>query len=145
MEEIFWMLLRSKGLKSFGRYGGVGFELLGSIAVGYYVGHYLDGKFGTRWIALVGFAIGCYAGFRALFRAAKTMQRDIERDEMIERGEDPWAPKTADVEEEDEDDRRRRLEEEEDKRRAALGYREQVEEIARRVRENEQNKNKKTS
>ncbi|MBX3260458.1 MAG: AtpZ/AtpI family protein [Labilithrix sp.] len=83
-------LLQSKGMKSFGRYGAVGFELLASIAVGYYLGHWLDGKFGTRWIAFVGFLVGCYAGFSALFRTAKQMQRDIEREEKLERGEDPW-------------------------------------------------------
>ena len=82
-----------KGMKAFGRYGAVGFELLASIAVGYYLGHWLDGKFGTRWIALVGFFIGCYAGFRALFRAAKQMQKDVEREEKLARGEDPWEEK----------------------------------------------------
>ncbi len=79
-----------KGMKSFGKYGSLGFELLLSIAVGYYLGAWLDRKLGTRWIALVGFLLGCYAGFRALFVAAKRMQRDIERDERLERGEDPW-------------------------------------------------------
>jgi ATP synthase protein I len=84
-------LLQSKGMKSFGRYGSVGFELLASIGVGYYLGHWIDGKLGTHWIAFVGFILGCYAGFRALFRTAKQMQRDIEREERLERGEDPWA------------------------------------------------------
>lgn len=85
------LFLQSKGMKSWGRYGAVGFELLVSIAVGYYLGRWLDGKFGTHWIAFVGFLLGCYAGFRALFVAAKQMQRDIEREEKLERGEDPWA------------------------------------------------------
>lgn len=88
--------MATKGMKSFGRYSAVGFELLLSIAVGYYIGHWLDGKFGTRWIALVGFLLGCYAGFRGLFRAAKLMQRDIEREERLERGEDPWAEPSPD-------------------------------------------------
>jgi F0F1-type ATP synthase assembly protein I len=80
-----------RGMKAFGRYGSLGFELLASMAVGYYGGRWLDGKFGTHWIAAVGFLIGVYAGFRAIFTAAKRMQRDIERDEALERGEDPWA------------------------------------------------------
>jgi F0F1-type ATP synthase assembly protein I len=84
------VLLPSKGLKSYGRYGAVGFELILSIAIGYYIGHWLDGKLGTRWLALVGFLVGCYAGFRALFRTAKQMQLDIEREEKLERGVDPW-------------------------------------------------------
>jgi ATP synthase protein I len=82
--------LQTKGMKSFGRYGSVGLELLASIAVGYYLGHWLDGKFGTHWMGFVGFLLGCYAGFSALFRTAKQMQRDIEREEKLERGEDPW-------------------------------------------------------
>jgi len=88
--------LQTKGMKSYGRYGAVGFELLASIAVGYYIGHWLDGKLGTRWIAFVGFLLGCYAGFSALFRTAKQMQRDIEREEKLERGEDPWAETVPD-------------------------------------------------
>jgi ATP synthase protein I len=88
-------MLSTKGLKSFGRYGSVGFELLGSIAVGYYLGHWLDGKLGTHWISVVGFLLGCYAGFRALFQTAKQMQRDIEREEKLARGEDPWAETEA--------------------------------------------------
>ena len=90
-----------KGMKAFGRYGSLGFELLGSIAVGYYLGVWLDKKAGTHWIAFAGFLLGCYAGFRALFKAAKKMQRDIENDERLARGEDPWAPK-AKVEDEHE-------------------------------------------
>lgn len=88
-----------KGMKAVGRYGSVGFELIGSIAAGYYVGVLLDRRAGTHWIALVGFLLGCYTGFRALFRVAKKMQRDIENDERLERGEDPWAPKANDGEE----------------------------------------------
>jgi ATP synthase protein I len=92
-----------KGMKSFGRYGSLGFELLASIAIGYYLGAWLDGKLGTRWLALAGFVVGSYAGFRALFRASKQMQRDIERDERLERGEDPWAPPDADDDDDDDD------------------------------------------
>ena len=85
-----------KGMKSFGKYGSLGFELLGSIAVGYYLGRFLDRKFDTHWIAFAGFLLGCYAGFRALFKASQRMQRDIELEERMERGEDPWAKKPKD-------------------------------------------------
>ncbi|MCL2724269.1 MAG: AtpZ/AtpI family protein [Polyangiaceae bacterium] len=81
-----------RGMKAFGRYGSLGFELLASIAVGYYGGRWLDRKLDTHFLAIVGFFIGCYAGFRTLFVAAKQMQRDIENEERLERGEDPWAP-----------------------------------------------------
>jgi hypothetical protein len=91
-----------KGMKSFGKYGALGFELVLSIAVGFLLGDYLDKRFGTHWIAFVGFLVGCYAGFRALYRAAKQMQRDVEIDERLARGEDPWAP--PDDDDDDDDD-----------------------------------------
>ena len=94
-----------KGMKSVGRYGSLGFELLASIAVGYYLGVWIDKKAGTHWFAFVGFLLGCYAGFRALFRVAKKMQRDIENDERLERGEDPWAPKIKEEDVQDEEKR----------------------------------------
>lgn len=93
-----------KGLKSVGRYGSLGFELLASIAVGYYLGAWADRKLGTHWIALAGFLVGCYAGFRTLFRAGKQMTRDIERQERLERGEDPWGERDAREDEEGKDD-----------------------------------------
>ena len=92
-------MFQSKGMRAFGRYGSVGFELIASMGVGYYGGHWLDGKFGTHWIAAVGFLLGVYTGFRALFRTAKMMQKDAEREEAMERGEDPWAPKEKDEDE----------------------------------------------
>jgi len=82
-----------KGMKAYGKYGSLGLELLLSMAVGYYGGAWIDGKLGTRWVALVGFLLGCYAGFRALFKAAKRMEKDIANDEKLARGEDPWAPR----------------------------------------------------
>jgi F0F1-type ATP synthase assembly protein I len=80
-----------KGLRSYGKYGAVGLELVLSILIGTWLGAWLDRRFETTWIQYVGFLVGCYSGFRALFRAAKTMQKDIEREEALERGEDPWA------------------------------------------------------
>jgi F0F1-type ATP synthase assembly protein I len=92
-----------KGMKAFGKYGSLGFELLGSIAVGYYLGRFLDRKFDTHWIAFAGFILGCYAGFRALFKASQRMQRDIENEERLARGEDPWAPKRKNDDDDDDD------------------------------------------
>lgn len=99
--------MAAKGLKGYGRYGSLGLELLLSIAVGYYLGAWLDRKFDTHWIAFVGFLLGCYAGFRALFRAAKQMTRDIERDEALERGEDPWRHEYDDKNKDDDDQPRK--------------------------------------
>ncbi len=81
----------SNAWKELGRYGSVGLDLLLSMAIGYYGGRWIDARLGTHgWITLVGFLGGTAVGFRTLFRAGKTMQRDIERVERAERGEDPW-------------------------------------------------------
>jgi hypothetical protein len=80
--------------KDYGRYGSVGIELVVSVVLGYYAGHWLDGKWGggRGWLTAIGSIVGVYAGFRAIFSAASHMQADIERAERLERGEDPWAP-----------------------------------------------------
>ncbi len=81
-----------KPWREYGRYGSVGIELVLSIMLGWYAGHWLDGKIagGHGWLTAIGFLVGVYAGFRALFMAASNMQRDIERTERRERGDDPW-------------------------------------------------------
>ena len=82
--------------KDYGRYGSVGIELVVSIVLGYYAGHWLDGKIGGGhgWLTVLGSVVGVYAGFRAIFSAAKHMSADIERAERQARGEDPWAPRS---------------------------------------------------
>jgi len=87
-----------KPWKAYGRYGSIGIELVLSILLGYYGGLWLDGKIGGGhgYITGLGFLIGVYAGFRSLFVVAKKMQRDIEEEEMKERGEDPWKRRDPD-------------------------------------------------
>ena len=82
-----------KPWREYGRYGSVGIELVVSIMLGYYGGHWLDGKIGGGhgWITGFGALAGTYAGFRSLFATAALMQKDIERAERQARGEDPWA------------------------------------------------------
>jgi hypothetical protein len=86
------MARQVKPYKDFGRYGSVGIELVLSILLGWWVGQKLDPKFGGGhgYITGAGFLLGVYAGFRALFVTAAHMQKDIERAERQERGEDPW-------------------------------------------------------
>jgi F0F1-type ATP synthase assembly protein I len=80
-----------KPWRAYGRYGSIGIELVLSIGLGYYGGHWLDGRWNTKgWLAGLGFLMGCYAGFKALWTAAKRMERDVADDEAQERGEDPW-------------------------------------------------------
>lgn len=69
--------------KGVGRYGTVGFDLLLSMAIGFYGGRYLDTHYfgGKGWATIIGTALGIAAGFRNLFRAAKMMQRETERED----------------------------------------------------------------
>jgi hypothetical protein len=87
-----------KPWREYGRYGSVGIELVLSIMLGWYAGHWLDGKIagGHGWLTAFGFIVGVYAGFRALFMAASYMQGDIERAERRERGDDPWSDSDPD-------------------------------------------------
>ena len=77
-------------MKSVGRYGSVGIELLASMGLGYYGGSFLDRKLGTHWIALVGFLLGAGAGFRALYQTAMKMQRELEREDKALGPDPPW-------------------------------------------------------
>jgi hypothetical protein len=88
-----------KPWKDYGRYGSVGIELVLSIMLGWYGGQWLDGKVGGGhgYITAVGFLVGVYAGFRALFAVAKKMEKDIERAERQARGEDPWKNDATDT------------------------------------------------
>jgi F0F1-type ATP synthase assembly protein I len=87
-----------KPWKEYGRYGSVGLELILSMAVGYFLGRWIDRRFfhEAGWATGIGALLGVYAGFRTLFRTAKRMQQDVEDAERMERGEDPWADGGAD-------------------------------------------------
>ncbi len=87
----------AKPWKEYGRYGSVGLELLLSIAVGYFLGRWIDRRFfhEAGWATGIGALLGVYAGFRQLFKTAKRMQQDVEDAERMDRGEDPWAEGTG--------------------------------------------------
>jgi len=89
-----------KPWREFGRYGAVGMEFVVSMAVGYYLGKWLDGRFfgGKGWATGIGSLIGVYTAFKAIFTASKRMTKDIERAERQERGEDPWDNEASDNE-----------------------------------------------
>ncbi len=69
-----------KGYESLGRYGTVGLELVISIGLGWWGGHWLDERYGggQGWLTAGGFALGCFAGFRQLFVVARKMTREAE-------------------------------------------------------------------
>jgi ATP synthase protein I len=79
--------------KSYGRYSTVGLELVLSMVLGWAAGRWVD-KFvgGHGYATAAGTLLGLYAGFRALWKAAKLMEREAEREDEARarklRGED---------------------------------------------------------
>ena len=68
-------------LKAYGRYGTVGIELVMTLVLGMWLGSKGDARWGTGpWLTLLGVAVGAYAGFRALMKAAAALTRDAEHD-----------------------------------------------------------------
>ncbi|WP_236605155.1 AtpZ/AtpI family protein [Sandaracinus amylolyticus] len=66
-----------KQLKTAGRVGSVGLELVIATMLGYFGGTWLDGKFGTSPIlTYVGLALGIFAGFKGLYDLAKRTNLD---------------------------------------------------------------------
>ncbi len=68
-----------KQLASLGQVTTIGIEMAVSIAIGYFGGGWLDGKFGTSWIKWVGLALGVVAGYRSLYRLTRKTQKQLEQ------------------------------------------------------------------
>jgi F0F1-type ATP synthase assembly protein I len=60
-----------------GQFLSTGFETAVGVALGYFVGHWLDGKYGwAPWGSLVGAMLGMAAGMYLLIKEALRMNRD---------------------------------------------------------------------
>lgn len=56
----------------FGIYGAMGVQLALTAVAGLFLGHYLDGKWGTDpWLALIGLLLGAAGGLYNLIRVLK--------------------------------------------------------------------------
>ncbi len=73
----------SSAWKAYGRYSTVGLELVLSMVLGWALGHWLDGKFfgAHGYATATGSIVGVYAGFRALWKAAKMMRLEADRED----------------------------------------------------------------
>jgi F0F1-type ATP synthase assembly protein I len=69
-------------LRVAGRVSAVGMELAAAVIFCLLIGYWLDGKFGTSpWLAVVGIILGSGIGFRAVYAAAKVMQKQAENED----------------------------------------------------------------
>ncbi len=75
-----------KNLTSLGRYGTVGLEFVITFCLGLFGGQWLDKRWGTSYLIWVGMVVGGYAGFRAVFKAAKEAQRALDKEDREEPG-----------------------------------------------------------
>lgn len=59
------------------RYSYVGIFFGVAIALGYFAGHWADGKWHTDpWLSVVGLLVGVASGFRELYRVSKQALKD---------------------------------------------------------------------
>jgi ATP synthase protein I len=64
-------------LRTAGRVGAVGLEMGLAVAIGYFVGAWLDGRFGTTPVlGLVGLLLGVAAAGKALWSTARKLSKD---------------------------------------------------------------------
>jgi F0F1-type ATP synthase assembly protein I len=82
--------------KQFGRYGSVGIELVLSMMLGYYAGHWLDVRYAhdAGYVTGIGMTLGIYAGFRQLYRVTKQATRELDRQDAEEKAQRELALKT---------------------------------------------------
>lgn len=76
-----------KRYRELGDVGAVGIELVVSIALCYWAGHWADARwFGGRgWMTLAGFILGVVVGFKAIFDASRRATRRMAMNDREER------------------------------------------------------------
>jgi len=75
-----------QNLKGIGAYGTVGLDFAVAVAIGTYGGWWLDKKLGwTPWLTIAGLLFGVAAGFNVLYKAAKRLKEETEREDRRQR------------------------------------------------------------
>jgi F0F1-type ATP synthase assembly protein I len=63
--------------------GAVGIEVAVAVAIGYFGGDWLDGKFhSTPWLKWIGFGAGIGAAIKALVRVTRDYKKSLKQDEQ---------------------------------------------------------------
>ncbi len=74
--------------KGVGAYATVGLDFAVAIVIGILGGHWLDKKLDTLpWVTIIGLLFGVAAGFNLLFKAARRMREEFEREQTERHGE----------------------------------------------------------
>jgi ATP synthase protein I len=74
-----------QSLKGIGPYGTVGLDMVLAVVVGLLGGRWLDQRLGTRgWLTVIGFLFGVAASFNILFKVAKRMREETEREDRAQ-------------------------------------------------------------
>lgn len=75
-------------MRAAGRVSAIGMEFAAAVIICLLAGWWADGKLGTGpWLAVAGIVLGSAIGFRAVYGAAKTMQKQAE--DELPPSEDP--------------------------------------------------------
>lgn len=90
-----------------GSTGAVGIEVAVAIAIGYFGGHWLDGKLRTGpWLTIIGFVAGIGAAIKALVRVTRAYQQ--KNPDPPEQAPAPPAASAADADQPPQADKDRR-------------------------------------
>ena len=67
------------------KFSSVGIEIGIAIFIGWWVGQWLDKRYGTDpWLMLLCFTIGVCAAFKGLMRSAKEAAKKLDEDEELD-------------------------------------------------------------
>jgi ATP synthase protein I len=79
-----------EAMRAAGRISAVGMEFAAAVIICLLLGYWADGKLGTGpYLTIAGILLGSFVGFRAIYSAAKTMQKQAEEDLPPEPPENP--------------------------------------------------------
>jgi ATP synthase protein I len=72
----------SSTFRALGLTGGIGAVMAACILAGYFVGRYLDAKFGTApWLLIASLLITMVAGFLEVYKIVKKVMKETTRDD----------------------------------------------------------------
>jgi ATP synthase protein I len=68
--------------KGIGSYGTVGLDMVLAVVLGFFAGRWLDHKVGAHgWLTVAGFVLGVAAAFNILFKTARKLREETERED----------------------------------------------------------------